>query len=183
MPAIIPTKGFGDTLEIGRPRRQTSDLNEVEYTDASLRTRVPPLVPRDLVVEIEERLDATGKVVVPLNEKQARAALKKLKPRGIDAIAVCTLWSTQNPVHEKRLRALVKAELPDAFVSVSHEISPAVGEYARMSTTAANAALGPLPRRYLSALETRPRQAGVRVPVLLMACAGRALPTPGLSEL
>src|SRR5258708_20588562 len=179
MPAIIPTKGFGDTLEIGRPRRQTSDLNEVEYTDASLRTRVPLLVPRGLVVEMEERLDATGKVVVRVNEKQASAALKKLKPRGIDAIAVCTLWSTQNPVHEKRLRALVKAELPDAFVSVSHEISPAVGEYARMSTTAANAALGPLAGRDPSPLETRLRPAGAPVPGPVETLRRARRPPPG----
>lgn len=180
--AVLTTKGFGDTLEIGRLRRQTSDLNEVEYTDAYLRNRVPPLVPRDLIVEIDERIDASGKVIVPLNEKQARTALKKLKSRGVDAVAICTLWSTQNPVHEKRLRELVKAELPEAFVSVSHEISPAVGEYARMSTTAANAALGPLAGRYLSALEDRLRKAGMRVPVLMMTCAGGVLPTSVLSD-
>src|SRR4051794_23864592 len=142
--AVLTTQGFGDTLEIGRLRRQTSGMNEVEFTDAFLRNRFAPLVHRSRVVEIDERIDISGKVVKPLDEVQARAALKKLKAEGIEAIAICTLWSTHNPVHERRLRELVNEELPGAFVSVSHEISPAVGEYARMSTTAANASLGPL---------------------------------------
>ena len=90
---------------------------------------------------------------------------------------MCTLWSTQNSAHESRLRELAREELPEAFVSVSNEISPAVGEYARMSTTAANAALGPVAGRYLSRLETTLREAGMAVPVLMMTCAGGVLPT------
>ena len=98
------------------------------------------VAPASLVIEIDERIEISGRVIKPLDEAQARAELKKLKAAGVEAIAVCTLWATQNPVHERRLRELIKAELPGVFVSVSHEISPNVGEYARMSTTAANAA-------------------------------------------
>ena len=180
--AILATRGFGDTLEIGRLRRQSSGMNEIEFTDAFLRNRFPPLVPRSLVIEIDERIDATGTVIVPLDERQAREALRKLEAEGIEAIAVCTLWATHNPAHEKRLREIAREEFPDAFVSVSHEISPAVGEYARMSTTAANAALGPLAGRYLSRLEARLREAGMRVPVLMMTCSGGVLPTAVLSD-
>ena len=180
--AILTTRGFGDTLEIGRLRRQTSGMNETEYTDAYLRNQFAPLVPRSLVVEIDERIDVSGAVITPLDEQQARGELRKLGPQGVEAVAVCTLWSTHNPVHEKRLRELAREELPGAFISVSHEISPAVGEYARMSTTAANAALGPLAGRYLSRLESTLREAGMRVPVLMMTCAGGVLPTDVLSD-
>jgi N-methylhydantoinase A len=180
--AVLATRGFGDTLAIGRLRRQTSGMNELERTDAYLRNRVPPLVARDLVIEIDERIDANGKVVRELNEAQARAEIQKLKDRGIEAVAICTLWSTQNPAHEQRLRELVLRELSGVFVSMSHEISPGVGEYARMSTTAANAAIGPLAGRYLAELEARLRQAGMKTPVLMMTCAGGALPTAVLSE-
>jgi len=180
--AILTTRGFGDTLEIGRLRRQTSGMNETEYTDAYLRNQFAPLVPRSLVVEIDERIDVSGAVITPLDEQQARGELRKLGPQGVEAVAVCTLWSTYNPVHEKRLRELAREELPGAFISVSHEISPAVGEYARMSTTAANAALGPLAGRYLSRLESTLREAGMRVPVLMMTCAGGVLPTDVLSD-
>jgi N-methylhydantoinase A len=179
---VLTTRGFGDTLEIGRLRRQTSGLNETEWTDAKLRNRIPPLVPRRRIVEIDERIDANGKVIAPLDEVQTREALRALRGQGIEAIAVCTLWATVNPVHERRLRELIEAELPGTFVSLSHEISPGVGEYARMSTTAANAALGPLAGRYLTSLESRLRQAGMRVPVLMMTCAGGVLPTTILND-
>jgi N-methylhydantoinase A len=180
--AILTTRGFGDTLEIGRLRRQTSGMNELEFTDAFLRNRFAPLVRRSLVVEIDERIDIGGKIIKPLDEAQARAELRRLMADGVEAVAICTLWATHNPRHEQRLRELVKEEMPGAFVSVSHEISPAVGEYARMSTTAANAALGPLAGRYLSKLEATLREAGMRVPVLMMTCSGGVLPTAVLSD-
>ena len=87
-------------------------MNELERTDAYLRNRIPPLVPRDLVFEIDERIDVKGNVIKPLDEAQARGEIRKLKDRGIEAVAICTLWSTHNPVHEKRLREIVAEELP-----------------------------------------------------------------------
>ncbi len=180
--AVLATRGFGDTLEIGRLKRQSSGMNELELTDAYLRNRVPPLVPRDLVIEIEERIDVRGNIIKPLDEMQARDAIRQLKGRGIEAVAVCTLWATHNPAHEKRLREIVAETLPGVFISLSHEISPGVGEYARMSTTAGNAALGPLAGRYLSSLEARLQEAGMKVPVLMMTCAGGVLPSAVLDE-
>ena len=180
--AILTTAGFGDTLEIGRMRRHTSGLNEIEATDSFLRGRHKPLVPRHLVIEIDERIDANGSIVTPLDESGARAAIATLQAQNVEAIAICTLFATVNPVHEKRLREIAAMELPGAFISVSHEISPNVGEYARMSTTAANAALGPLAGRYLSKLESTLRDAGMTCPVLMMTCAGGVLPTSVLND-
>jgi N-methylhydantoinase A len=180
--AVLTTKGFGDTLEIGRLKRQSTGLNETEVVDSYLRNRFAPLVHRRRIVEIDERVDANGNIVKRLDEKQAREAIRKLKSDNIEAIAVCTLFATVNPAHEKRLQEIIREELPGVFVSVSHEISPNVGEYARMSTTAANAALGPLAGRYLTKLEETLRQAGMRVPVLMMTCAGGVLPTSVLND-
>lgn len=180
--AIVTTRGFADTLEIGRLRRQTSGLNEIELTDPFLRNRYPPLVPRSLIREVEERIDAKGAVVVPLDEAGARAELKRLAAEGVEALAICTLFGTVNPVHELRLETLVGEELPGVFVSLSHRISPNVGEYARMSTTAANAALGPLAGRYLSRLEKELQTRGMRVPIMMMTCAGGVLPTEVLND-
>jgi N-methylhydantoinase A len=178
---VITTRGFGDTLTIGRMRRQTSGLNELELSDLFLRERFGPLVPRSRVLEVPERIDVDGRIVIPLDEDAARSALRALRADGVEAVAICTLWSTHNPVHERRLRELAEEELPGAFVSVSHEISPTVGEYARMSTTAANAALGPVAGRYLSELEQKLTAAGMRVPVLMMTSAGGVLPTSVLA--
>jgi N-methylhydantoinase A len=180
--AILTTRGFGDTLEIGRLKRQSTGLNETEVIDSYLRNRFPPLVRRRRIVEIDERIDANGNIIRPLDEGQARRAIRALKADDIEAVAVCTLFATVNPVHEKRLQEILREELPGVFVSVSHDISPNVGEYARMSTTAANAALGPLAGRYLTKLEDTLRQAGMRVPVLMMTCAGGVLPTRVLND-
>jgi N-methylhydantoinase A len=180
--AILTTRGFGDTLEIGRLRRQTSGMNELEMTDAFLRSRFPALVPRHLIIELDERINVDGDVLTPLDEAQARAVVRALKAEGVEAVAICTLWSVRNPSHEQTLGRIVSEELPDAFVSLSHEIAPNVGEYGRMSTTAANAALGPLAGRYLAKLETRLRAAGMRVPVLMMTCGGGMLPTAVLND-
>lgn len=179
---VITTKGFGDTLEIGRLRRQTSGLNEFEMTDAYLRNRHPPLAPRAQILEVDERIDANGKVIAPLEDQQADAVVMRLVAEGAQSIAVCTLFSVANPVHELKLRDRIRAALPDAFVSLSHEISPSVGEYARMSTTLANAALGPIAGRYLTRLEETLRDAGMKVPVLMMTCAGGVLPTAVLND-
>lgn len=180
--AILTTRGFADTLEIGRLTRQSTGLNEHEYTDSFLRNRFAPLVPRDRIVEIDERIDVNGRVVTPLDEHQARAAIEALARQGIEAVSICTLFSTVNPLHERRLREIVAEVLPRAYVSVSHEVSPSVGEYARMSTTAANAALGPIAGGYLSQLQARLTAAGLKVPVLIMTCAGGVLPADALDD-
>src|SRR6266545_2411841 len=180
--AVVTTQGFGDTLEIGRMRRQTAGLSDTEVTDYFLHNRHLPIIPRERIVEVNERIDANGTVVAPLDEQQAREQLRALKRDGIEAIAICTLWSTANPVHELRLKEIVAQELPGAFLSLSHEISSVVGEYGRMSTAAANAALGPIAGRYLARLEQTLRGAGMRVPILMMTNAGGVLPTDVLND-
>lgn len=179
--AVLTTTGFADTLTIGRLRRQTAGMTEAEYTDAYLRNRVPPLVPRELIFEIDERVDATGRIVVPLDLAQAEGVVRRALDDGAQAVAICLLWATQNPGHERALGDLVRRLAPQAFVCLSHEISPAVGEYARMSTTAANAALGPVAGRYLNELESALHRSGMTVPVLVMTCAGGVLPSAVLN--
>ncbi|MBI0538786.1 hydantoinase/oxoprolinase family protein [Roseomonas sp. KE2513] len=179
---VLTTEGFGDTLEIGRMRRLTSGLSELEVTDFFLHNRYDPIVPRDMVEEVPERIDVNGRVVRQLDETQARAAIARLVAKGAQALAICTLWSPVNPVHELRLHELALEAMPDAFITLSHEVSPGVGEYGRMSTAAANAALGPVAGRYLSRLEKELQAAGMTVPVLMMTNAGGVLPTASLTD-
>ena len=180
--AVLTTSGFGDTLQIGRMKRQTAGLSETEVSDWALRNQHPPLVPRARIIEIDERVDANGTVIKPLDESQARAAIAKLAPMEIEAVAICLLWAVNFPAHEQRLRELVSDALPDVFVTLSHEISPVVGEYARMSTAAANAALGPIAGRYLARLESTLQTAGMRAPILMMTSSGGVLPTAALTH-
>lgn len=180
--AVITTEGFGDTLEIGRIRRQTSGLNEHEVTDFYLHNRYAPPAPRRMVREVRERISATGEVLIDLDPDAARRLMTNLAEEGIEALAICTLWSTANPVHELALKDLAQEILPDVFLSVSHEISPVPGEYARMAATTVNAALGPIAGRYLIRLEEALRARGMTVPLLVMTNGGGVLPTEVLNE-
>src|SRR5882757_6378944 len=105
---LITTRGFGDVLEIGRLRRGTAALQGLELGDYALRGRSRPLVPRHLVVEVLERVGSNGQIVVPLDLDSARAAVEILEGEGVEAVAVCFLWSTENPAHEIAVAELVR---------------------------------------------------------------------------
>ncbi len=180
--AVITTRGFADTLEIGRLRRQAAGMTEAEVTDYYRRGRWRPLVARGDIVEVDERVDVAGEIVRPLDEADARAAVAALAGRGVRAVAVCTLWSTVNGAHERRLRELVLEAIPEASVSLSHEVSHSVGEYARMTTTAANAALRHVAGDYVTELERQLHELGCEAPVMLMTGAGGVVPASYLRE-
>ena len=174
--AVITTEGFADTMEIGRLKRQVAGLTGLAAGDYLNRDRWPAIVPRTRVFEVRERIDRAGQVVIPLDDGEIARVLTDLADSAADAVAICTLWSVANPVHELALAAAVRDRFPDLFVSVSHQVAPGVGEYARMSTTAANAALGPVMGAYLARLDGVLRDLGMRVPVQVMTGAGGVLP-------
>ncbi|WP_142103689.1 hydantoinase/oxoprolinase family protein [Pseudonocardia cypriaca] len=180
--ALITTAGFGDTLEIGRLKRQLAGLTELEIGDYRNRGRWSPVVPRTLVFEIAERIDRAGEVVVPLDRPEIDRVLDRVGGAGVQAVAVATLWSVANPEHERRIGAAVRERFPDLFVSLSHEIAPAVGEYARMSTTAVNAALGPVMSAYLARLDEALRGRGLGVPMVVMTSEGGVVSADVVSD-
>jgi N-methylhydantoinase A len=181
--ALITTAGFGDTLEIGRMKRQFTGLNETEVSDYLKRNQTPPIVGRHAIREVAGRIDRTGAELAPLDEVAAKDVAAALAVDEVQAVAICTLWATENPAHELRLRELVLGSGPDIAVSVSHEVSPSVGEYARMSTTAANAALKPVTSSYSTRLQEALTALGLRVPVLMMTGTGGVVPAAYLAEL
>jgi N-methylhydantoinase A len=150
---FITTAGHRDALPmmriIGRSAgRSETELKQYTYTDKPL-----PIVPKTRIKEVFERVDHRGSVIVPLNEASARQAVRALVEDGVEAIAVCFLWSFKNPEHERRLREIVLEEAPGLHVSISSDIVPAIKEYERSATTAVNAYLAPLLARYLDSLE------------------------------
>ena len=84
-----------------------------------------PYVPRSHTAEVSGRIDAFGVEVEPLNEDDVRRAVAMFRKRGVEAIAVCFLWSTVNPAHERRAREIVHAAWPHVPVTLSHELNPA----------------------------------------------------------
>src|SRR5262245_21513899 len=131
---LICTEGFRDTLEI-----------RLGYRDHRYDFRHPPppiLVPRALRLPVRERVDKNGQVVVPLAEEDVRQAIATFQREGVEAVAVCLLWSFYNPVHERRIGEIVREELPEAYLSLSVDVAPQIREYDRVSTTVLNAYVG-----------------------------------------
>lgn len=153
---LITTAGFRDLLEIGRQRRPHL------YDLQADKPRV--LVTRDLRVEVAERVRHDGRVETPLDEDEVRAAARRLERAGARSVAVCFLYCYVNPVHERRVRSLVEEELPEAFVTCSHEVAPEFREYERLSTVVVNAYLGPVMEGYIAGLGPRLADAGIGVP-------------------
>ncbi|WP_144182857.1 hydantoinase/oxoprolinase family protein [Elioraea rosea] len=162
--ALITTEGFRDVLALG---------NEARYDQYDLQITLPePLVPRRLRLPVPERLDNTGAVLKPLDEAAVRALVPLLKQERIEAIAVGFLHAFVNGAHERRVREILEAELPDVPVSLSSEVSPEMREWERFSTTVANAYVQPLMSRYLRKLESGLHEAGLTAPLFLMLSGG-----------
>ena len=152
---VVTTAGFRDVLELRRQKRP-------ELYD--LQTEKPPLLARrDHRLEVRERVLFDGTVLTPLVEEDVRAAARKFRADGIGAVAVCFLFSFVEPGHEARAAEILREEMPDAFISVSHEVAPEFREYERISTTVVNAALGPIMRFYIARLRPRLAESGLRV--------------------
>ncbi|MEV0290413.1 hydantoinase/oxoprolinase family protein [Kribbella sp. NPDC050820] len=133
------------------------------------------LIPKRHALEVVERIDRDGQVVVPLDEDSVRTAVAGLLAEGIRSIAVSLLWSFKNPVHERRIRELIHEADPDVFVALSSEVSPRIREFARNATTIMSSQIGPGLRDYLGVLEGRLRAQGLAGPLLVMQSNGGAI--------
>ena len=161
---MLVTRGFRDILEIGRQIR--SRLYDVHLQKPA------PLVPRRFSLEVTERLDHEGRVLQPLDLDEVRQAARRLRQEGVEAVVVCLLHSYLNPAHERTVAEIVRAELPDVFLSVSSDVCPEYREYLRASTTAVNAAVMPIVSRYVDALESRLHALGAVAPFYVMQSNG-----------
>lgn len=161
---LITTKGFRDALEMRRAHKE--DIWDLSLDHPSV------LVPRYLRMGVTERLDYNGNVLVPLDEKEMIEVISKLKNYGVESIAVCTLFSYMNDIHEKRIKQIAKEEFAEAYVSISSEIVKQIREYERTSTTVLNAYTGPILSRYLRNLETLLKNKGFRQVVLVTQSNG-----------
>ncbi len=165
---LLVTQGFRGILEVGeqaRPYgRPTFDL---------LFNRPPSLCPPRRIAEVDERVGASGEVLRPLDVASVDRAIERLEAQGVDAVAVCFLFSFQRPEHEQEAVTRVRARHPEWWVTASSEVLPQIREYYRLSTTVANAALGPRLSRYMAALDAGLRERSLlRVPRLVMQSNG-----------
>jgi len=162
--ALLTTEGFRDVLEMG---------NEGRFDQYDIRALKPlPLVPRHLRFTVRERLRHDGSVVEPLDERGLLAAAGRMRDAGVEAVAVAFLHAYADRGHEARARDVLRQELGVAHCSVSHEVSPQMREYERVSTTCANAYLQPVVSDYLVRLEQRLKAGGLGGPLLMILSSG-----------
>jgi N-methylhydantoinase A len=143
-PGLITTRGFRDLVFIQR-------MNRKHHYDLQW-DKPQPYVERRHCLEVDERTNYKGDILVPLDEASARTAVLALRDGGIRDIAVAFLFSYVDPTNELRMRDLIREVYPEATVSLSHEVYPRWREYDRVSTTLADAFLKSLVAEYLSSL-------------------------------
>jgi N-methylhydantoinase A len=162
--AFLVTRGFRDILVLARQNRP----NLYDWFQA----KPDPYVPRELCVEIDERLSPQERARRPLDEADARLVVRRLAAAGVESVAVCLLHAYEDPRHERRVAEIVREELPGVHVSLSSDVLPDIMEYERAATTVANAYLAPVIERYLGRLATRLRHDGIRAPLYVMQSNG-----------
>jgi N-methylhydantoinase A len=162
--ALVTTKGFRDVLEIRDLRMPR--LYDIDWT------KPEPLVPRDLRLEVTEKLRPDGSVATALNAASLAQAVQALRREGVESVAICLLHSYANPAHEQKVADAIRHFLPEIPVSVSHEILPEAGEYPRTSTTVVNAAIQPVVQDYLGRLQQGLDALSVTAPMKLMQSNG-----------
>ncbi len=163
---LITTAGFRDVLEIGRQyRRSPYEIDPPAEAPGFL-------IPGALRKEVRERVDHTGAVVVALDEAELAARARELVDAGVEAIAICFLFSFLNAAHEQRAAALIRAQFPGLLVSLSCEVDPQFREYERTCITAFDAYVKPVLDRYLAGMAADLAAAGVGGPLLVMLSRG-----------
>jgi N-methylhydantoinase A len=161
---FLTTEGFRDTLVMRRMFRENM---------YDTRARAPdPLVTRNHIYEVAERVDRDGQVAVPLKDRDIDQIAKKIEKEGLESIGICFLFSFRNPKHERRVKQLLKKLLPDVYVSTSYEVCPEIRDYERACTTHLNAYLQPPVDKYLGELARRLNRSGLSTGLQVMESNG-----------
>ncbi len=191
---LITTRGFEDTIFIGRGRQWADGLPTSDVQDVTSIEKPEPLIRRRLVVGVRERIDYAGNIVMPLVKEDVLEQLRYLVDQGVRGFVVSLLWSYINPVHEKQIRSIIEEEFPEVYLGnmpiiLSSEISPKEGEYVRTMTAIVNAYIHVGFVEQISALCSDMLDRGYKKPLLLCDNVGgcakvartRAIATYGAS--
>ena len=170
---LITTKGFRDVLELGR-RTRPRPYGLIGWFE--------PLIPRELRLEVPERMDAEGAVVVPLDEAAVRAAVRRLIDAGCESLVIHFLHSYINPAHERRALEIARETWPNRYITAGHTLLSEYREYERGVTAAVNASVQPVLDRYLARLRQELRQRGFAKDLLVMQGNGGTVSSDIVAE-
>jgi N-methylhydantoinase A/acetophenone carboxylase len=174
---LITTEGFEDLILIGRGAQWDDGLSRPESRNLALVAKPEPLVPRERIVGLKERVDNQGRVLRPLDEDHAREMLNQLVDEAVRSIVVSLLWAHRNPVHELAVRRLIEEEYPvfclgHLPVVLASEIQPRKGEYQRTVTAVLNTYLHPPMAEDLAGIRRELRCMGYQGPILMVHNSG-----------
>lgn len=171
--ALLTTRGFRDVLILGRQKRyETYDLH---------LTKPEPLIPREQIFEVTERVDYEGNVLKPLDQADLANAIARIAEGGYEAVAVAFLHAYANPAHERAVGEALAERLPGVAVSLSADVSPKLREYERTNTTVANSFVKPLVGRYVQRLAQTFAEQGLNAEFSIMQSNG-GLVSPELAQ-
>lgn len=174
---LITTAGFEDAIFLGRARSWADGGSPQANKDLSRIQKPEPLISRDMVVGIGERIDSFGQVVSPLRKEEVLEKLQTLVDRGAMGFVVCLLWSFVNPAHEQQVKEIIAEEYPEDYlgsmpVTLSSNVSPKSGEYTRFITTIVNAYIHGVMADELNKLGNELRDGGYEKPLILVHNTG-----------
>ena len=172
---VLITRGFKDTFRLAGGAR-THDY------DDQMQVPPPEVVERDCLVEVTERVDNTGQILVALEDDEVRVGIRALKAAGAEAIAVCFLWSFQNPANELRAGELIREEFPGAFFTLSHDAHPVIGEFPRFMTAVFNCLSHRATTRYIEGLKAELGKAGFRGAMTFFQGIGGSIGTDAVEQ-
>jgi N-methylhydantoinase A/oxoprolinase/acetone carboxylase beta subunit len=174
---LVTTAGFEGTILVGRGGQWADGLPVRERRNVARARRPEPLIPRDRIVGVRGRIDASGREVAPLDEAHVAAQVRELVQRGVRGLVVSLLWSHLNPAHERRVREIVRAHYPESYlgampVVLSSEVLPKRDEYARTMTAILDAYLHEALEDELGGLRDELRDRGYGGPILMIHSSG-----------
>jgi N-methylhydantoinase A len=175
---LICTKGHRDILlwrEGGELTKKNPSVIEEDYPE--------PFIRRYLTGEVSERINSEGGIEIKLNENEVRKVIRQFKKYDVKTIAVSLLWSFVNPDHENRIGKIIEEEYPEVDYCLSHLVNPIIREYRRTITTAMNAAIMPLIRKYITEFETSLGQLGYKGNLSLFTASGGIVSSKEMAKL
>jgi N-methylhydantoinase A len=172
--AFLTTAGHPDILVI----REGGRAHPFDYS----KSYPKPYVPRAFTFEVPERIQQDGTIITPLDEGRVHEIIDQLELLEIEAVAVTLLWSTVNPTHERRIGQIMAERLPHVAVTLSHVLNPSIREYRRASSTAIDASLKPLMRRYMRNLIGRLHDNGFTGEIYVLTSQGGMMDASALAR-
>lgn len=181
---LLTTRGHGDVLLNMRGGHARVAGLSPDRVYSLHDSRLPePLVPRSQIWELDERIDRTGSVVVPLDPAMTREVISLILAEGhVEAFAVSFLWSLRNPAHERAVAKLITEMAPEAYVSLSSDVAPRPGEYERTVATVINAIVGPGTSGYVDGCRKMVQAAGLQNPFMVMQSDGGVVAVTAAKE-